>query len=97
MMTSLSQNLNIKARHGGFDVRAGGDEKQKINFAWPNTGFLHRGGILVCGSMRPESSLVPSPLHARATKGLSDLGNHAHPACPSRMHDAYKVQGVINN
>ena len=36
MMTSPSQNLNIKGRHGGFDVRAGGDEKQKINFAWPN-------------------------------------------------------------
>ena len=35
-MTSSSQNLNIKGTHGGFDVRAGGDEKQKINFAWPN-------------------------------------------------------------
>ena len=39
MMTSPSQNLNIKARHGGFDVRAGGDEKQKINFAWPNIKY----------------------------------------------------------
>ena len=34
-MTSSSRNLNIKSTHGGFDVRAGGDEKQKINFAWP--------------------------------------------------------------
>ena len=34
-MTSSSRNLNIKNTHGGFDVRAGGDEKQKINFAWP--------------------------------------------------------------
>ena len=39
MMTSPSQNLNIKGRHGGFDVRAGGDEKQKINFAWPYAFF----------------------------------------------------------
>ena len=35
-MTSPSQNLNIKGRHGGFDVHVGGDKKQKINFAWPN-------------------------------------------------------------
>ena len=36
-MTSSSRNLNIKGTHGGFDVRAGGDEKQKIKFAWPNS------------------------------------------------------------
>ena len=35
-MTSSSRNRNIKGTHGGVDVRAGGDEKQKINFAWPN-------------------------------------------------------------
>ena len=35
MMTSSSHYLNIKGRHGGFHVRAGGDEKQIINFAWP--------------------------------------------------------------
>ena len=35
MMTSSSHYLNIKGRHGGFDVRADGDEKQIINFAWP--------------------------------------------------------------
>ena len=38
LMTSSSRNLNIKGTHRGFDVRAGGDEKQKINFAWPYTG-----------------------------------------------------------
>ena len=38
-MTSSSQNLNIKGTHGGVDVRAGGDEKQKINFAWPNSNI----------------------------------------------------------
>ena len=39
-MTSSSQNPNIKSTHGGFDVRAGGDEKQKINFAWPKLTFM---------------------------------------------------------
>ena len=34
-MTSSSRNPNIKSTHRGFDVRAGGDEKQNINFAWP--------------------------------------------------------------
>ena len=32
---SSSQYLNIKSRHRGVDVRAGGDEKQNSNFAWP--------------------------------------------------------------
>ena len=32
---SSSQYLNIKSTHGGVDVHAGGDEKQKFNFAWP--------------------------------------------------------------
>ena len=30
--------MNIKSTHGmhgGFDIRAGGDEKLKIYFAWP--------------------------------------------------------------
>ena len=37
--------MNIKGRHGGFDVRAGGDEKQKINFAWPNIKITNRENI----------------------------------------------------
>ncbi len=34
-MTSVVKYLNIKSTHEGFDVRAGGDEKQIINLAWP--------------------------------------------------------------
>ena len=39
-MMSSSQYLNIKSRHWGFDVRAGGDEKQNFNFACPYTEFV---------------------------------------------------------
>ena len=28
--------MNIKSTHGVFDIRAGGDEKLKIYFAWPD-------------------------------------------------------------